>query len=40
MILQCTQSGDHQENNLAKFGYIIDMKVEIKQNPSIFLATF
>jgi hypothetical protein len=32
------QSADHPENNLAKFGYIIDMKVEKKQNPSIFLV--
>jgi len=23
-----SQSGNHPENNLAKFGYIIDMKVE------------
>ncbi len=22
----CSQSGDHPENNLAKFGYILDMK--------------
>jgi len=38
-ILWCSQSGDHPENNLAKFGYILDMKIE-KQNPSIFLATY
>jgi hypothetical protein len=33
--------GDHPENNLAKFGYILDMKVEKKkQNPSMFLTTY
>jgi hypothetical protein len=26
-ILCCSQSGNHPENNLAKFGYILDMKV-------------
>jgi len=30
---------DHLENNLAKFGYILDMKVETK-NLSIFLPTY
>jgi hypothetical protein len=39
-ILWCSQSGDNPENNLAKFGYIVDVKVEKEQNPSIFLATF
>jgi hypothetical protein len=34
------KSYNHPENNLAKFGYILDMKVEKKQNPSIFLATY
>jgi hypothetical protein len=28
------------ENSLAKFGYQVDMKVERKQNRSIFLATY
>jgi hypothetical protein len=39
---RCSQRGDYPENNLAKFGYILDMKVERrkKQNPSIFLATY
>ncbi len=32
--------GNHPENNLAKFGYQVDMKVERKQNCSIFLATY
>jgi hypothetical protein len=39
MILWCSQSVDHAENNLAKFGYILDIKVEEKQDPSIFFAT-
>jgi hypothetical protein len=29
-ILWCIQNGDHPENNLAKFGYRLDMKVEKK----------
>jgi hypothetical protein len=37
-ISWCTQSGDHPENNLAKFGYIIDMK--IAQNNKIFLYSW
>jgi hypothetical protein len=40
MILWCSQSGDYPENDLAKFGYIIDIQVEKKQNPSIFLTAF
>jgi hypothetical protein len=33
--------GDHPENNLAKFGYIPDMKVEKERdNPSMFLTTY
>jgi hypothetical protein len=39
MNLWCSQSVDHPENNLAKIGYILDIKVEEKQNPSIFFAT-
>ncbi len=39
-ILWCIQNGDHTENNLAKFGYRVDMKVEKKQNPPRFLATY
>jgi len=39
-ILWCSQSGNHSQNNLVKFGYILDMKVEKKQNPSVFLATY
>jgi hypothetical protein len=33
-------SGDYPYDNLARFGYRLDMKVEKKQNPSIFLATY
>jgi hypothetical protein len=33
-----SQSDSNPKNNLAKFGYILDMKVEKKQNPSMFLA--
>ncbi len=39
-ILWCIQNGDHPENNLAKFGYILDMKVGKKQKPPMFLATY
>ncbi len=41
-ILWCSQSGNHPQNNLAKFGYILNMKVQKKkkkQNASMFLAT-
>jgi hypothetical protein len=38
-ILWCSQSGDHPENNLAKFGYMLDMRVAKNQIPSVFLAT-
>jgi len=34
-----TTGGDHPQNNLAKFGYILDMKVETIFF-SIFLATY
>jgi hypothetical protein len=30
-VLACRQSGYHSENNLAKFGYILDMKVGKKK---------
>ncbi len=42
-ILWCSSlSGHHSQNNLAKFGYILDVKVMGKkeQNPYVFLATF
>ncbi len=35
-----SQSDSHPENNLGKFGYILDMKVEKKQNPFIFQAIY
>ncbi len=41
-VMSCW-SGNHPQNNLAKFGYIQDMKVakkEKKQNPCFFLATY
>jgi hypothetical protein len=36
--LGCSQSGHHPENNLAKFGYILDMKLGKKKILSIFLG--
>jgi hypothetical protein len=39
-ILWCSQSGDHNENNLAKFDYILNMKVRKSQNSFIFLAIY
>jgi hypothetical protein len=40
----CSESGGHPGNNLAKFGYILDMKVGKKKkrnrNPSLYLATY
>jgi hypothetical protein len=30
------KSGNHQENNLTKFGYILNMKVRKKRNPYFF----
>jgi hypothetical protein len=36
---QTSETSDHSENNLAKFGYILDTKV-IKKNLFIFLATY
>jgi len=41
-ILWCSQSDNRSENDLAKFGYILNTKANYfykKQNPSIFLAT-
>ncbi len=37
-ILWCSQSDKHPKNNLAKFGYILNMKVgkKEKQNHTIF----
>jgi hypothetical protein len=40
--LWCSQSGDHPENNLVKFGYILEMKVgkRKEKNPSKLLGTY
>jgi len=35
-ILWHSQKCHHSQNNVAKFGYVLDMKVEKKKNPSIF----
>ncbi len=32
----CSQSGHHPENNLAKFGYILDMKKEKKNRILLY----
>ncbi len=37
-ILWCSQSGDHNENTLVRFGYILNMKIGENQNPFIFLT--
>jgi hypothetical protein len=41
-ILWFSQSGDHSQNNLANFGYALDMKVGFFFffNPSIFFAIY
>jgi hypothetical protein len=39
-ILWCSWSDNHPLNDLSRFGYILVMKVEKNQNPSIFLATY
>ncbi len=39
-ILWSNQSGHHSQNNLAKLGYILDMKVGKKKNPSICLDLY
>jgi hypothetical protein len=39
-ILWCSWSGDHPYDDLARIGYILHMKVEKKQNPSVFLTSF
>jgi hypothetical protein len=39
-ILQWSQSGYHLEEDLPKFGYKQDMKVNKSKHPSIFLATY
>jgi len=39
MILWCSQSGHHPENDLAKFGYMLDMKVE-KKSESFYILGY
>jgi hypothetical protein len=39
-ILWWSWSGDHPWDDLARFGYILDIKVEKSQIPCIFLATY
>jgi len=38
-ILWCSQSDNHPENNLAKFGYIIDMKIR-KKTESFYILSY
>jgi len=37
--LWCSQSGDHPKNNVANFGYILDMKVGKKKEGGCFKKT-
>jgi len=39
-ILWCSQSGDHPENNLAKFGYILDMKIGKRKTESFYILSY
>jgi hypothetical protein len=41
-ILRCSQSGNHPENNLAKFCYILNMKLEkkIKKSGSFYILGY
>jgi len=39
-ILWCSWTGNLPSDDLARFGYILDMNVEKNHNPSIFLATY
>jgi len=32
-----SQSGDHPENSLAKFGYMLEMKVKKKEKRTIYM---
>jgi hypothetical protein len=38
--LWCCQTGDHPQEDLAKFGYIPNMKVENFKKPSYILAAY
>ncbi len=35
-----SQSGDDPQEDLAKFGYKLNMKINVLKHPSIFLATY
>jgi hypothetical protein len=39
-VLACRQGGDHLENNLSKFGYILDMKVEKTKRESFYILGY
>jgi hypothetical protein len=39
-ILWCSQSGDHPENKLAKFKYILDMEVGKKKTESLYILGY
>jgi hypothetical protein len=39
-ILWCSQSGDHPEKNLAKFGYILDMKIGKRKTESFYILGY
>jgi hypothetical protein len=39
-ILWCCQTGNHPQEDLAKFGYIPNMKVEKFKKPSYILAAY
>jgi hypothetical protein len=39
-ILCCSQSGDDPQEDLARSGYKLNMKVKFKEIPSIFLASY
>jgi hypothetical protein len=38
--LCCSQSGDDPQEDLAKFGYKLNMKVKFLKHPSLILATY
>jgi hypothetical protein len=40
MTLWCSQSGDHSENNLVKFGYILDTKKKNLRKESLYILGY
>ncbi len=36
-ILLCSQTGNHPQEDLAKYGYRLDMKVDLKKNESLYI---